>query len=267
MNPSNIGFVWDVSPEIFSFGGLHVRWYGLLFAIGFVVAYQTLLWIFKREDVRLKALESLTFYMIIATVVGARLGHCLFYEPDIYLPDPVKILYVWEGGLASHGAAVGIVLALILFLYKNRDINFYWIADRLTIVIAFVAGCVRLGNFVNSEILGKPANLPWAVTFPSHDMVPRHPAQLYEAITYFSLFTLLLVIYKLKSDKLPKGLLAGIFLTVMFTARFLIEYVKDVQVAFENTLSFHLGQYFSIPFVVFGLVMIYLAFKNQKKVS
>jgi phosphatidylglycerol---prolipoprotein diacylglyceryl transferase len=263
MNTQIAGFFWNVSPQIVSW--LPVRWYGLLFAIGFIVAYQVMLWIFKREAARIQALETLTFYMIIATVVGARLGHCLFYEPSVYLADPVRILFVWEGGLASHGAAIGIVIALALFLYRNRDINFLWVSDRLCIVIAFVAGCVRLGNFVNSEILGKPADLPWSVTFPRIDMIPRHPAQLYEAITYFALFTVLLIIYKIKSANLPKGLLAGIFLIVMFTARFLIEYVKDVQVDFENTLSLHLGQYFSLPFIAFGIVLIVLAFKYQKK--
>ncbi len=262
MNSQIAGFIWDVQPQIVDW--LPIRWYGLLFAIGFIVAYQVMLWIFRRENARIPALESLTFYMIIATVVGARLGHCLLYDPGVYLADPVRILYVWEGGLASHGGAVGIVVALGLFLYRNRDINFYWISDRLCIVIAFVAACVRLGNFINSEILGKPADLPWSVTFPRIDMIPRHPAQLYEAITYFALFAILLIIYKIKSAKLPKGLLAGIFLTVMFTARFLIEYAKDVQVDFENTLSFHLGQYYSIPFVIFGIVLIIMSLKKNK---
>ena len=263
MNIQNAGIIWDISPQIVDW--LPVRWYGLLFAIGFVVAYQVMLWIFKRENKELKTLETLTFYMIIATVIGARLGHCLFYEPSVYLADPIRILFVWEGGLASHGAAIGIVIAMILFLYRNRDVNYLWLSDRLGIVISFVAGCVRLGNFVNSEILGKPADLPWAVTFTRIDFIPRHPAQLYEAITYFSLFGLLILIYKLKSENLPKGLLAGIFLTVMFTARFLIEYVKDVQVEFEKGLLFHLGQYLSVPFILLGIALIIIAFVKNKK--
>ncbi len=258
-------FFWDPSPQIIE--GLPVRWYGLLFAVGFIVAYQVLLNIFKKENVSVKVLESLTFYMIIATVVGARLGHCLFYEPETYLADPISILYVWEGGLASHGAAVGILAAMGIFLWRNRDISFYWLADRLSIVIAFVAGCVRVGNFVNSEILGSPADLPWSIIFSKVDLIPRHPAQLYEAITYFILFTLLLVLYKKIDTNKFKGLLSGIFLIIMFTARFLIEFVKDVQVDFEHSLTLHLGQFYSIPFVLLGIYLIYYALKNAKKLN
>lgn len=256
-------FFWSASPQIVD--GFPIRWYGLLFAIGFIVAYQVLLNIFKREDYPVKYLESLTFYMIIATVVGARLGHCLFYEPNLYLPNPISILYVWEGGLASHGAAVGILAALGIFLWRYRDVSFYWLADRLSIVIAFVAGCVRVGNFINSEILGKPADLPWSVVFTREDMIPRHPAQLYEAITYFLLFGVLYLLYRKFDTNKFKGMLSGLFLTIMFTARFLIEYVKDVQVDFEHTLSFHLGQYFSIPFVLLGLFFIFNSIRLSKK--
>lgn len=257
-------FIWNPAPEIFDFGWFAVRWYGLLFAIGFIGAYQVLIRIFKRENIDQKKLESLIFYMIIATVVGARLGHCLFYEPSNYLSDPIKFLKVWEGGLASHGAALGILVGMFLYLRKNKEFNFVWLADRLSVAIPFAAMCVRIGNFVNSEILGKAADLPWAVIFSKEDMIPRHPAQLYEAGVYLILFLLMLFLYFKKSEKFSPGLLTGTFLTVMFTARFLIEYVKDVQVQFEHSLILHMGQFLSIPFILLGIGMIIYSIKHKK---
>ncbi|MDD3124872.1 MAG: prolipoprotein diacylglyceryl transferase [Candidatus Kapabacteria bacterium] len=257
--------LWNPSPRIFD--ALPIRWYGLLFAVGFIGAYQVLSRIFQRDGVSQKILDSLVFYMIIATVIGARLGHCLFYEPDVYLADPISILKVWEGGLASHGAAIGILVATILFVMKHREFPFLWLADRLCVAIPFTAMCVRIGNFINSEILGAPCDLPWAVIFSAKDMLPRHPAQLYEGATYLVLFLLMLFLYFKKSDKLSSGFLTGIFLTVMFLMRFLIEYVKDVQVEFENSLILHMGQFLSLPFILLGIGLIVYSVRQSRAIK
>lgn len=179
---------WNISPEIFRLGALHIRWYGLLFALGFVLGYQIMSWIYLNEGKKQKDLEALTIAMIIGTVLGARLGHCFFYAPGYYLSNPLEILYIWEGGLASHGAAIGILIALFIYLRRRPQIKMMWVFDRVVIVIALAAFFVRLGNFFNSEIYGFPANLPWAVIFARNDNIPRHPVQLYEALAYILIF-------------------------------------------------------------------------------
>lgn len=265
MNIQLAEFFWAPSPEIIP--GLPVRWYGLLFVIGFFGAYYVLQKMFKTEKIEQKKLDSLVFYMIIATVVGARLGHCLFYEPNIYLKDPISILKVWEGGLASHGAALGIVIAVLLYIRKNREFSFLHLADLLCVVIPFPAMCVRIGNFINSEILGAPCNLPWAVVFSLKDSMPRHPAQLYEALAYLILFIVMVYLYFKKRSNFHEGFLAGIFLIVMFVCRFLIEYVKDVQVDFEHLLALHMGQLLSLPFILLGIFLIVYSYKKPTPIN
>lgn len=255
-------FVWDVSPVIIQ--GLPFRWYGMLFALGFIVAYEVLDWIFKREHESQKALETLTIYMVIATVLGARLGHCLFYDPKFYLSHPVEILKVWEGGLASHGAGIGIVLGILLFVWKTRSVKLFWIFDRIAIVVPFAAMCVRLGNFINSEILGAPADVPWAVIFAKVDQIPRHPVQLYEASVYLVMFIGLLLLYLKTKYKDQPGFMSGIFLFVMFTARFILEYFKEVQESFAPFLL-HMGQWLSLPFMIAGIIFILYSFKHNGK--
>jgi phosphatidylglycerol---prolipoprotein diacylglyceryl transferase len=248
---------WNLSPEIFRLGNISVRWYGLLFALGFIVGYKIMDWIFKKEMKKETYLDTLAVYMIIATVVGARLGHCFFYEPQYYLSDPIKILYVWEGGLASHGAAIGIVIALWLFSRRRLGITYLWTLDRIVIVIALAGAFIRLGNFFNSEIYGMPADLPWAFIFAKVDQIPRHPTQLYEAISYILIFLFLLFRYKKLGAKVPAGLFLGYFLVLVFGARFFIEFFKDYQAAFERTLPIKMGQILSIPCVLIGLYFIF----------
>ena len=260
MNIQLAEFFWAPSPEIFN--GLPVRWYGLLFVIGFFGAYYVLQKMFKVEKLEQKSLDTLVFYMVIATVVGARLGHCLFYEPDIYLKDPISILKVWEGGLASHGAAIAIFIAALLFIRKYRNFTFLHLADLVCVVIPFTAMCVRIGNFINSEILGAPCDMPWAVVFSLKDSLPRHPAQLYEALAYLILFIIMVYLYFKKRSKFNEGFLSGVFLIVMFVCRFLIEYVKDVQVEFENSLFLHMGQLLSLPFILLGIFLIVYSYKK-----
>lgn len=247
---------WNPSPEIFSIGFIKLRWYGLLFAFGMLVGYLVLEKIFKREKRASKELETLIFYMIIAVVLGARLGHVLFYSPGAYYSNPISILKIWEGGLASHGAAFGIILATVLFSRKF-GIPFLWLADRLSVAIPFGAACVRLGNLMNSEIIGRPGDMPWAFVFEQVDMIPRHPTQIYEAGAYLLIFAVMLVLYFKSKKELPAGRLAGLFVTLLFSARFIIEFFKKVQVDFENNLILDMGQILSIPLVIFGLFLLF----------
>jgi phosphatidylglycerol---prolipoprotein diacylglyceryl transferase len=260
---------WGPDKEIFiidpfelfglTIGPIAPRWYGLLFVLGFIIGYYILVWIFKSEKKNPKDLDALTMSLIIATVIGARLGHCLFYDPVFYLSNPIEILKVWQGGLASHGAAFGLLIALLLFVKKHKEYNFIWLSDRIVIGISLAACLVRLGNFINSEILGKAADVPWAVVFYTIDDVPRHPSQLYEAITYFTLFLFLLLRYQNKKSNIPKGELTGIFLTVLFSARFLIEFTKEVQSVWEEGMPLDMGQILSIPLIALGIFFLYLS--------
>ncbi|MDT3739371.1 MAG: prolipoprotein diacylglyceryl transferase [Candidatus Kapabacteria bacterium] len=247
---------WNVSPDIISVGPLTVRWYGLLFALGFVIGYQIMLGIYKSEGKTIKQLDFLAIVMILTTIIGARLGHCLFYEPEIYLANPIKILYVWEGGLASHGAGIAIILGLIYYSRKNKDITTLWVLDRIVIVIALAGFFIRLGNFFNSEIYGIPTNVPWAVIFERIDNIPRHAVQMYESISYLIIYFILTLTYRKYRSKLPAGLNFGLFLVLIFGVRFILEYFKALQAGFESDLPLHMGQILSIPFVLTGIFFI-----------
>jgi prolipoprotein diacylglyceryl transferase len=249
--------VWDVNPEIFSIGQFAIRWYGLLFASGFVFGYFIMGNIFKKEKVAQKMLDTLTTYMVVGTVIGARLGHCLFYEPEYYLADPIKILKVWEGGLASHGAAIGILIALWLFARKAKK-PYIWILDRIVIVVALAGFFIRMGNLMNSEIYGVETALPWGFVFVRwNEIVPKHPTQIYEGLSYLAIFALLYLLYQKKGTALKPGMLFGIFLAVLFFMRFLIEFIKEPQVGFEETMALNMGQLLSIPFILAGLYFLF----------
>jgi len=258
---------WSPSPEIFSFGSFAVRWYGLLFAGSFFFGYLIMQKFFKKEGVPIRLLDELTTYMIIGTIVGARLGHVFFYEPDWYLAHPMKILAVWEGGLASHGAGVGIVLALLVFSYVRKK-PFLWVIDRIVIVVALSGFFIRMGNLMNSEIYGLPTHLPWGFLFinstaPEEGLVPRHPTQIYEGISYLLIFFFLLWYYYKKEGKPAPGFLFGTFLILVFGIRFLIEFIKEPQVGFERNLTLNMGQLLSIPFVLAGIVLVYRALRKK----
>ncbi len=250
---------WDVSPQLIKIGNFEIRWYGLLFALGFMAGYFFFQHAFTREKVPFKLIDQLAFYIIIGAVAGARLGHCLFYQPDYYLANPIEILMIWRGGLASHGGALGIMIALGLFLRKNPSLSFIWLLDRIAVPTA-LAGCfIRLGNLFNSEILGAPSNASWAFIFAQRtdlEMIPRHPAQLYEASAYLLIFVLLFLLYKKLGAQTKHGLLIGLFFTLVFSARFIIEFFKEVQVPFEEGLTLNMGQLLSIPFVLAGIGLI-----------
>lgn len=259
---------WNLHPEIFPDTAIPIRWYGLLFAFAFVTAYIILRKIFLKENVSVKILDDLTLYVGIGTIAGARLGHCLFYQPEIYLNDPIRILKVWEGGLASHGAAIGILIALALFARRYR-FNFIAILDRIAIVIPVAGAFVRLGNLANSEIYGNVTSLPWGFYFQhsieiQHRTQPHHPTQIYEALAYFLIFILLWCLYK-KRAALKPGFIFGIFLTTLFSMRFLIEFIKEPQVDFEITMALNMGQILSLPFVIAGIIIVIYSLKKKWK--
>lgn len=244
---------WNVSPEIFP-DFLPVRWYGLLFMSGFVFGYYLLERIFKKEGKPMEWLDSLSIYVGVGTIVGARLGHCLFYQPDYYLANPIEILKIWEGGLASHGAVIGILIANYLYGKKFKGTGFMWVTDRLVIVVALAATLIRLGNLMNSEIVGAPTDLPWGFVFERlGEDFARHPSQLYEALFYLLSFGILFWSYWKKNAGQFKGRLFGLFLMLIFGFRFVIEFIKDVQVEFEKNMDLNMGQLLSIPLVLIGI--------------
>jgi len=254
---------WNVSPEIFSIGFIHVRWYGLMFAVGFLFGYNLMEKMFKNENVDLKWLESLFIYLVVATIVGARLGHVLFYGWDDYSKNPIEILYVWQGGLASHGGVIGIIIAMIIWSKKVSKRNLLWVLDRIVVPSVFVGALIRFGNLMNSEIYGVPTTLPWGVIFErNHETVAKHPTQIYESLSYLLTFSVLLYMYWKTKAKDYQGLLVGVFFIMVFTARFLIEFIKEVQESFEKGMSLDMGQWLSIPFVITGIILIVLA--NRK---
>ena len=254
--------MWSVNPVAFSFGSLHVFWYGILFASAILAGLHFMKWVYRLEGKNEADLESMFLYITIGIVVGARLGHCIFYDPAYYLAHPMKIFAVWEGGLASHGGGSGVIFALYLFARKYK-LNYLWLLDRVAIPTALFGAFVRMGNFMNSEIVGKPTDVPWAIVFQRVDMLPRHPAQLYEAISYFAIFLLLTLIYKTKREKLHNGFLFGLFLTLIFTARLLIEFVKVKQADYDTSfLMMTTGQALSIPFLIVGVVIMLWSLKK-----
>ncbi|MCZ7602199.1 MAG: prolipoprotein diacylglyceryl transferase [Melioribacteraceae bacterium] len=259
--------IWDFNPNIISIGPLTVRWYGLLFALSFIIGYQIFVWIYKREGRSEKELSDLIWYMIIATVVGARLGHCLFYNPSFYFQNPFEIIAVWHGGLASHGAAVGILVAIYYYVKKRRDISYFWLMDRIVITVALAAFFIRLGNLFNSEIIGLPTDVAWAFVFTKIDDIPRHPAQLYEAIAYLITFVFLFVLYKNNYKKLANGFIFGLFLLMIFGSRFFIEFLKEDQTYFEEGMFLNMGQLLSIPLIVAGIYFIYTRWPQKTSVN
>ena len=254
---------WHVNPEIFHIGHFAIRWYGLLFALSFYFGYLIINQMFKKEGVPQKVLDQLTTYMLIGTVIGARLGHVLFYEPAWYFSHPLDILKIWEGGLASHGAAIGILLALWIFSKKSKR-PFLWTIDRIVIVVALSGLLIRTGNLMNSEIFGKPTSLPWGFIFEHYDEVPRHPTQIYEGFSYLAIFLFLLNYYYRKNGAPTQGVCFGIFLIATFTMRFLIEFLKEPQVGFESKMVLNMGQLFSIPLILLGIgILIWIKQKRK----
>lgn len=261
--------VWDVNPMLID-SFVKVRWYGLMFAIGFLVGYKIVDKMFKKEGVPADWIDKLLLWVVGATIIGARLGHVFFYAWDQYKDDPIKILYIWEGGLASHGGTIAIIIAVLLFSVITTKRSPLWTFDRLVIPIAFVGALIRIGNLMNSEIFGHATDLPWGFMFVRsaewhyfYEGQACHPTQIYESLCYLALFGLLMWMYWKKNAQNRPGLIFGVFLTLLFTARFLIEYVKNPQEEFERDMILNMGQLLSLPFILLGIGLIIYAMMHK----
>ena len=279
----NLFITWDVTPEIIE-GWKTPNYYGLLFVTGLMVGYFVIKRMFKREGVHDKYLDQFVLYVVIATIVGARLGHVLFYGPywnvyqgdmlirEGYFSNPLSILKVWEGGLASHGGAIALLIALWLYSRHLVKLPILWVLDRIVAPFAIAACFIRMGNLMNSEIVGGPTDVSWAFSFPHYynsetyryDDTPRHPAQLYEAISYIFIFAFLMFLFWKKKLYQKRGVLFGTFLILLFGARFIIEYVKLGQTDRDAELAINTGQILSIPFVVAGILILWRGLKKER---
>lgn len=265
-----LAIIWNANPELFHIGGVAVRWYSLLFVSGFILGFFIFQWFFKREKLDPRLLDSLFVTLIVGTIVGARLGHCLFYQPDYYLGSWegfLEIFMPWKGGLASHGGTIALFIAMWWFAHKygkRHGFDFVWLVDHLSIAVCFAATFIRLGNLFNSEIYGGVTNLPWGFVFVRNEETePHHPTQLYEALSYLILGLVLLTIYKYRSEKTWRGTFIGLFLIGCFGSRFLIEFIKNDQVDFEAGMALNMGQILSIPFVLLGIGFLVYAYKKK----
>ncbi|HKM92290.1 MAG TPA: prolipoprotein diacylglyceryl transferase [Prolixibacteraceae bacterium] len=257
---------WNFNPEIFSLGILSVRWYGLMFAISFILGYKIVEKQFKYEKENINWLDNLLMYIVIGTIVGARLGHVFFYAWDYYSQHLFEIIMVWKGGLASHGGTIGVFIALWLFSRKFTKRNVFWIIDRVVIPTALAAMFIRLGNLFNSEIYGIQTSLPWGFIFERNgETVAKHPTQIYEALAYLITFFTVNKLYWKTDIKSKVGAISGIFFIMIFAARFFIEFIKEEQEAFETSMTLNMGQWLSIPFVLGGVLLIYFAYRKKNK--
>ncbi|MFZ4260695.1 prolipoprotein diacylglyceryl transferase [Sphingobacterium sp. HJSM2_6] len=265
---------WNPKPEIFEIGSFGIRYYSICWLLAFMFSYIIMLNVFKREGKSQELLDKLTIYIFIGTLIGARLGHCFFYDWAYYREHFVEIFVPFQKinndwkltgftGLASHGGAIGILIALWYFA-KNTKTNFIWIADRLVLTVPVAGAFIRIGNFFNSEMIGSPSNLPWAIIFQQEDNLPRHPAQLYEALAYIVIFVILWIMYQKNKNPKP-GKLFGLFFILLFSARFFIEFIKLDQVDFENGMFLNMGQLLSIPFILAGIFLLFRKTNEQVK--
>ena len=258
--------VWNIDPIALHLGSVEMHWYGILFASGLLTAYFIGEWIFKKEGVDEKLLDPLFFYIVVGIVIGARLFHVIFYDPIYFSKHLLEILEVWKGGLASHGGAIGAILAIWLFS-KKHNLNFSWLLARAMPSTFALATFIRIGNFFNSEIVGLKTNVAWGVIFERVDKFPRHPVVLYEAFAYFLIFITLLIMYKKLTKEQFTNIATGFALFASFTVRFFLEYVKTAQAEFANILPLSMGQILSLPFIILGLFLLVKGAKNARLTS
>lgn len=261
---------WAADPVIFD-GFITLRWYSLAFMVGFIAGYEIVSRMFRHEGAPERWLGILLLWVVAGTIIGARLGHVFFYEWDFYSQHPEKIMRVWEGGLASHGGTIGVILSVIFFSIFTTKRDPIWTFDRLVVPIALVGGLIRLGNLMNSEIYGHATTLPWGFKFVRsaewhqlYEGLACHPTQIYEALCYFALFGLLMWMYWRRNAESRPGLIFGVFLIGIFLPRFLIEFLKNDQVAFEADMVLNMGQLLSIPFIILGVILVIRAMMRPK---
>ncbi len=266
--------VWNPEIEAFSIFGITIRYYSILFVTGLILAYWGISKLYKDQKIPYEKFDSLFIYCLLGIVVGARLGHCLFYEPSYWLSHPLEMILPvkftdggikWTGyqGLASHGGTIGLLLSLWFYARKMK-LNYLSVLDNIAIATPIAACFIRLGNLMNGEIVGKLSNVPWAFIFPSEGMEPRHPAQLYEAIAYLIIFVIGLSLYKKYKTSLLPGFYFGYCLTTIFVFRFFVEFIKASQEAYEDSMMLNMGQWLSIPFILIGAHFMYHSFKPAK---
>jgi phosphatidylglycerol---prolipoprotein diacylglyceryl transferase len=263
MEPKN-GIVWNADPIMFHIGEWSVRWYGLLFALGFVAGIYIVTKMFKREGMKTELVDSLFLFVVIGTVVGARLGHVFFYDWGYYSKHPAEIIKIWHGGLASHGAFVGIALMLWIWSRKVSKKSILWAMDKVVVPTALAGAFIRTGNLINSEIYGNATSLPWAFTFIREDNIPRHPTQIYEALAYLLIFGFLMYLFWKTDTRLKEGRLFGWFMLLVFGFRFFVEFLKVDQSAFEANMALNMGQVLSIPLALTGLFFVLWKPKPKK---
>lgn len=262
---------WHVDPVLFHIGSFGLRWYSLLFVAGFILGWFIFRWFFRRERISEDLLDSLLYTLLIGTIVGARLGHCIFYQPEYYfgsLQGFLEIFMPWKGGLASHGGTIVLFFAMLWYAHhygRKNNFDFVWLMDHLCIAVAFAGAFIRLGNLMNSEIYGDVTTLPWGFIFDLRgETEPKHPTQIYEALSYLILGIVLLSMYKFNLKKIYRGTFIGIFFIVCFGMRFLIEFIKEPQVAFEDNMVLNMGQILSIPFILIGIGFLVYAFVRKQ---
>lgn len=267
MNANLSYILWNPDDTALRIGSFAMHWYSLCWLIGLVLAYLIVRRLYKEQKIKDELFDPLFLYCFIGILVGARLGHCLFYQPDVYLSSwqhfvemilPIEFNgngdwhFTGYRGLASHGGTFGLMLALWLYVKKTK-LNIWRVLDNIAIATPATAFFIRIGNLMNSEIIGKPTDVPWAFIFEQVDMLPRHPGQLYEALAYAVLMFIGWTIYRHRPQRVGTGYFFGLCLTYIFTARFLIEFTKEIQEPFEAALPINMGQILSLPFIAIGI--------------
>lgn len=266
---------WTVDPDLFSIGPLTVRWYGLMWALGFLLGYWIESKIYLREKMTQDQMDKLFIYMLVGTVIGARLGHCFFYNPSYYLSNLGEILCVWKGGLSSHGGACGILVALWIFAKRVALKDFIWVMDRIVIAVALCGACIRFGNLMNHEIYGHATDVPWAFEFIKNIhhwqagaepvfSAPSHPTQIYEMLYCLITFAIVMFLYWRTNARHYQGFIFGVFLICVFLSRFCLEFLKNSQETFEDDMVLNMGQLLSLPLIIWGGWLLYKSFSEMR---
>ena len=271
MNPI---FNWDPNPEIVNIFGFSIRYYGVIFGFGLMSSIYVLKHLFKINRISSAHLDKLVICGTVGILVGARFGHCFFYEPSYYLAHPLEILlpitFNAEGGfeiigyrgLASHGGVLGLLLGALFYSRRTKQ-SLIQTFDLIAVAAGVCFGFIRIANFMNSEIIGIPTSGSWGIIFERVDSIPRHPAQLYETLSYFAIFLIMILFYKTQKDRCGKGFFFGLASVLFFSARFFLEFMKENQVAFEDELTFNMGQILSIPFILIGIGFVVMSYNRR----
>ena len=256
--------IWNIDPVLLHLGPLEIRYYGVFFALSLLLAYELARKLCTQKKLSPDLLDSLSVYLVIGLIVGARLGHIVFYDLAYYLAHPIEILEVWKGGLASHGAAIGLLIAYGIFLWRHKKLKFFDFADPIVVVACLPVSFIRLGNFFNSELVGRATDVPWAVTFSRVDDLARHPSQLYEFSMGMVLFTIMIALWHARQKTAKPGFFFGVFFMLYFAMRFTVEFFKEFPLH-ENFFSLTTGQMLSIPFFLVGLLTLIHSYAKPKR--